>query len=101
MRQKIGNYVTANYLSEGTIDALYMSLRMSGINDLSPENMPIFFDETFAYFDKNRLENILRFLEANYKDKQIIIFTCTEREIDILDNINLPYNKVHMNGGFC
>ena len=71
-----------------------MSLRMSGINDLSTENMPILLDETFAYFDKNRLTNILKFLHTNYKDKQIIIFTCTEREIEALDNINVKYNKV-------
>lgn len=73
-----------------------MALRISNINDLSPENMPIILDETFAYFDKNRLENILKFLCTEYKDKQIIIFTCTEREMQALKDINVICNKVLM-----
>lgn len=73
-----------------------MALRISNINDLSQENMPIILDETFAYFDKNRLQNILRFLYTNYKNKQIIIFTCTEREIEALKDINVIYNEVLM-----
>lgn len=56
--------------------------------------MPIVLDETFAYFDSNRLKNVLEFLNANYGDKQIIILTCTKRETDILDKIELGYNKV-------
>lgn len=96
MKSKIGNYIKANCLSHGTIDELYMALRISNINDLSQENMPIILDETFAYFDKNRLQNILRFLYTNYKNKQIIIFTCTEREIEALKDINVIYNEVLM-----
>ena len=46
--------------------------------------MPIILDETFAFFDKNRLKNVLEFLSKEYSNKQIIILTCTEREIDIL-----------------
>ena len=52
--------------------------------------MPIILDETFAFFDKNRLKNVLEFLSKEYSNKQIIILTCTEREIDILkyyDNV--------------
>ena len=44
-----GNYVTADYLSQGTIDQIYLSLRISSTNELTPENMPIILDETFAY----------------------------------------------------
>lgn len=59
--------------------------------------MPIILDETFAYFDDNRLKNMLKFLSENYKDKQIIIFSCTEREIEVLENIRVNYNKVVIN----
>ena len=58
--------------------------------------MPIILDETFAYFDKERLQNVLRFLSNNYGDKQIIIFTCTNREEDILKRINVEYNLISM-----
>ena len=92
----LGNYVNANFLSIGTIDQIYISLRISSIDDLTPENMPIFLDETFAYFDNSRLENILSFLNTKYKDKQIIILTCTKREMEILDKLKIDYNKVEM-----
>lgn len=89
-----GNYITASILSQGTIDELYLSLRISSINELTPENMPIILDETFAYFDKNRLQNILKLLNSNYGNKQIVILTCTQREEEALREINIPYNKI-------
>lgn len=58
--------------------------------------MPIILDETFAYFDKHRLENVLQFFDDTYKDKQIIIFTCTEREIEALENRGIQYNIVKL-----
>jgi len=58
--------------------------------------MPIILDETFAYFDKNRLENVLQFFDDIYKDKQIIILTCTEREIGALNNRGIQYNMVKL-----
>lgn len=58
--------------------------------------MMIILDETFAYFDKTRLTNVLKFLNENYKDKQIIILTCTEREIEVLNEKNIEYNKIKL-----
>lgn len=94
LETKNGNYIEAESLSQGTIDELYLSLRISSINELVAENMPIILDETFAYFDNNRLENVLKFFNRFYKNKQIIILTCTEREIDLLDKANIEYNKI-------
>lgn len=91
-----GNYVSADVLSVGTIDQLYLALRISSIKELTKENMPLIFDETFAYFDDERLENILLYLINEYQDRQIIIFTCTNREKNILDNINKTYNYLEV-----
>lgn len=57
-----GEYINANNLSTGTIDQLYLSLRLSMIEDLSKESLPIILDETFAYFDNTRLENAIKYL---------------------------------------
>ena len=89
-----GNYVPADVLSIGTIDQLYLSLRISSINELTKENMPIILDETFAFFDSERLENVLKFLDREYKDRQILILTCTNREIEALEKLGLKYNKI-------
>ncbi len=89
-----GEYVPAERLSLGTIDQLYLSLRLSINEEISNENMPIILDESFAYYDDERLENILKYLVQNYSNKQIIILTCTNREENILNNLNYNFNKV-------
>lgn len=91
-----GNYVNADVLSVGTIEQLYLSLRISSINELTKENMPIILDETFAYFDQERLENILEFLSSEYSNKQILILTCTNREEEALKSKGISYNKVSL-----
>ena len=91
-----GEIVPAERLSLGTIDQLYLSLRLSMNTEVSSENMPVILDEAFAYYDEERLENILKYLADNYKDKQIIILTCTNREENIYDRLGYDYNKVRL-----
>ena len=92
-----GDYVNANKLSIGTIDQLYLSLRLSMIDDLSQEKLPIFLDESFAYYDNDRLKNILLYLSENLKNRQIIIFTCTNREKNILEENKIQFQFIDMN----
>ena len=87
-----GEYVPASKLSVGTIDQLYLSLRLSMIEDLSDESMPIILDESFAYFDDERLDNILKYINEEFKNHQVILFTCTSREKKILEKDNIEYN---------
>lgn len=89
-----GNYVNANRLSIGTIDQLYLSLRLAVLEEISTEKVPIILDEAFAYYDDERLKNILEYLIKEFSDRQILIFTCTKREEDILKSINAEYNLV-------
>ena len=81
-------------LSTGTIDELYLSLRISSLEELAEENMPIILDETFAYFDTVRLENVLKYLSKEYGNRQIIILTCTNREKESLNNLKINYNYI-------
>ena len=91
-----GNYIPAERLSIGTIDQLYLSLRLAMLDEISNEKVPIILDESFAYYDDDRLKNILMFLVNEFKDRQIIILTCTKREKDILEQENINYNFVEM-----
>ena len=91
-----GDNVLAEKLSVGTIDQLYLSLRLSMIDELSEENLPIILDEAFAYYDTERLTNILKYLDEKYKTHQIILFTCTNREKEILEKIKVPYNLIEL-----
>lgn len=91
-----GEYVPANLLSAGTIDQLYLSLRLSMINEISKEKMPIILDEIFAYSDEERLKNTILFLIDEAKEHQIILLTCTNREKQILDQLGISYNWVEI-----
>lgn len=91
-----GEYIEANKLSTGTIDQLYLGLRLSMINDLSKEKLPVILDETFAYFDSERLEKALQYLDTELKEHQAIIFTCTNREKEILQKLNIKYNFINL-----
>ena len=91
-----GEYIPASLLSIGTIDQLYLSLRLSMLDEISEEKMPIILDEAFAYFDDERLKNSLLFLEQKSEEYQIILFTCTKREKKILEEANIEYEWIEI-----
>lgn len=91
-----GEYIPASLLSIGTIDQLYLSLRLSMLEEISEEKMPIILDEAFAYFDDERLKNSLLFLQEKAKEHQIILFTCTKREKKILEESNIEYEWIEI-----
>lgn len=93
---KNGEYVNANRLSIGTIDELYLSLRLSAMEEITNEKMPIILDEAFAYYDNERLENILSYINENLKENQVIIFTCSNREKEILNKNKINYNYIEI-----
>lgn len=91
-----GEYISSEKLSIGTIDQLYISLRLGAIKELSEETMPIILDEAFAYYDEERLTNILKYISEEFKDNQIIILTCTNREREILEKLKLEYKNIEL-----
>lgn len=90
-----GKYIPVELLSTGTIDQLYLAFRIAIIKEITGENIPIILDESFAYYDDNRLKNILEYISNDIKN-QVIILTCTEREKDILNDTNIKYNYINL-----
>ena len=89
-----GEYVNAELLSKGTIDQMYLSLRLSIATSIAKESLPIILDETFAYYDNERLKSTLKYLAENYNKNQIIILTCSKREKNALNELNIEYNEI-------
>lgn len=58
--------------------------------------MPIILDEAFAYYDETRLANILKYISEEFKNHQILILTCTNREREILEKLNLQYKNIEL-----
>ena len=89
-----GRYVPAESLSIGTIEQIYLSLRLAIMNEITKEKLPVMLDEAFAYYDDKRLEAALEFLSKI--DNQVILFTCTDREKNLLDKNNIKYNYISL-----
>lgn len=75
------------YLSEGTKDIAYISLRraLSGalFGDTQP---PLIYDESFARVDETRLSRVLKMLNATGKDgSQSILLTCRRLEAELAE----------------
>ena len=77
----------SKYMSAGTLDAAYISLRMALINLLYRKGLPpVVFDESFARFDDNRLAAAMGYLcdRAEKDGLQIFVFTSADREVRLI-----------------
>lgn len=90
----VGDIVTIDKLSIGTIDQAYLGFRLALAEETA--DLPLILDESFAFYDNQRLENILKLLSQKHKNRQIIIFSCSNREKEILEKINIEFNYIKM-----
>ncbi len=65
--------------SEGTVDQLYLALRLAVAEELTPD-APLVLDDALVRFDDIRLKAALDILAEEAKNKQVILFTCQGRE---------------------
>jgi chromosome segregation ATPase len=88
VKQRVdGRYIKAEYLSNGAWDQAYIALRLALIDMIfEDKNVPIILDDAFVQYDDIRLKNILDYLyDISYK-RQVLLFTCQRREVDILSD---------------
>lgn len=66
------------YLSSGTTDQAYLSLRLglASLIESEKESLPIFLDDVLSQYDDKRAETALRVLKNYAAERQIILFTC-------------------------
>lgn len=84
-------------LSGGTLDQLYLSLRISLSNILSGnQNIPIILDDSFVQYDSGRLKNSLQMLVKESERRQVILFTCQEREVELAKQLNVKFNYLKL-----
>ena len=73
-----------HWCSDGTVDQLYLALRLAVARELLP-HAPLVLDDAMVRFDNDRLEAALAILKLEAKHKQVIIFTCHGREQQLLE----------------
>ncbi len=69
----------AQWRSDGTVDQLYLSLRLAVAGELTPD-APLVLDDALLRFDDTRLKAALQLLKDEAQQKQVILFTCQSRE---------------------
>ena len=73
----------ALWRSEGTMDQLYLALRLAVAEELTPD-APLVLDDALVRFDDERLAAVLEILSEIAGEKQVIVFSCQKRETEIL-----------------
>ena len=71
--------------SDGTVDQLYLALRLAVAEELTPD-APLVLDDALVRFDDTRLQAALALLHQAAEHKQILLFTCQSREKNLMDN---------------
>ena len=69
----------AIWRSDGTIDQLYLALRLAVAEELTPE-APLVLDDALVRFDDKRMAAALELLRKMAQKKQVICFSCQSRE---------------------
>lgn len=77
-----------DYLSEGAKDQLYLALRLAVCRLALPgeDPCPIVLDDALVAFDRKRMAAALELLREQAETRQILLFTCHEREYEYFKN---------------
>ncbi len=70
---------SALYLSKGTVDQIYLAVRLA-VCDLCFPDAPLVLDEALAAFDDVRAKRALELLQELAEQRQILLFSCHNRE---------------------
>ena len=75
---------SAQWRSDGTVDQLYLSLRLAVAGEVTPD-APLVLDDALLRFDDHRVKSALEVLQEEAQTKQVILFSCQNREKEILN----------------
>ena len=81
-------------LSGGTLDELYLSVRLALVEALLSDDVPIVLDDALVNFDDARAERMMNFLEKLSENRQIMVLSCHLREKEFAKSKNLAIGKL-------
>lgn len=76
--------VPASILSSGTLDQMYLALRIAISETVLKinESLPFIMDEPFSQYDDERTDNAMKCIYNISKKQQVIFFTCKQKEVE-------------------
>ncbi len=93
--RKNQQYLGTEFLSTGTLEQIYLAVRLSVAAQMSQAGMPLMLDDIFGSYDDARLEAVLMCL-AEYPAEQVILFTANDRLADVLDRTDMEYTFIEV-----
>ena len=72
----------ALWRSDGTMDQLYLALRLAVAEELTPK-APLILDDALVRFDDKRMKEAVSILRELAENRQVILFTCQGREAGV------------------
>jgi len=86
------NEAPSKTLSKGTVDQLYLALRLALVEAISErgEPIPMLLDDPFANYDDGRLEKTMQLIANIAQHNQVMLFTCREDVARAAEAINAP-----------
>ena len=95
IRTKEGYDMMLDQLSKGFMDQLSFALKLS-INEEAFSKIFMVYDDAFINYDLERLRNALFFLLDAASFRQIIYFTCHDREKEVFESEGIEINYIDM-----
>jgi uncharacterized protein YhaN len=79
-------------LSKGTVDQIYLALRLALVQCLGENNesIPMLLDDPFANYDDARLQRAMELLARISEGSQILVFTCREDVAEAARRVGAP-----------
>lgn len=88
VEKKDGDLIkSSDYLSRGTKEQLFLSVRISRIEEIK-EKLPIIIDDSFVNFDMKTLESTVNIINSLSERNQIFIMTCHKSLVNLIAKVN-------------
>lgn len=97
-RRKNGEVLHLTELSEGTVDQLYLALRLAGLEHhigLATHFPPVILDDLLVNFDDERAASALRLFARIGQQAQVLLFTHHRHLRDLAEQV-LPADQLHV-----
>ena len=92
-----GRAIPVELLSSGTREQLFLSLRLTVVQDLARQgiHLPMILDDVFVNFDQHRAKLAAQVLIDFSKDgHQLLLFTCHQHLAEAFDQLGIPPTRL-------
>ncbi len=92
--KRSGDFESPEHFSRGTLDQIYFALRVGLLDTLGKQHLPLLLDDAFVAYDEARLTAALKTLHIMRHTRQVLVFTCHDRERVLAKQLAIPAHTI-------